>query len=147
MDVKELLARLEARTTVQDPSSNPSTQAASLSEEDLTTALSKLTTLGAGITIVSVGKDTRLVQSVPMELNNDHTTVFQVASESTPLKGCFTLQSLESDLAWSPARAESVASKLVSSGMAWVDLPNGHLTLPEETSYWLPCFLETESLV
>ena len=49
-----------------------------VSEDDMARAIKKLRVLGGGFAVIPVGK-TRLVQSVPGELNMDHTTVLQRA--------------------------------------------------------------------
>lgn len=49
-----------------------------VSEDDMARAIKKLRVLGGGFAVIPVGK-TRLVQSVPGELNMDHTTVLQKA--------------------------------------------------------------------
>ncbi len=49
-----------------------------VSEDDMARALKKLRVLGGGFAVIPVGK-TRLVQSVPGELNMDHTHVLQQA--------------------------------------------------------------------
>lgn len=46
--------------------------------DDLARAIKKLHTLGSGFQIIPVGEK-RIVQSVPGELNMDHTTVLQLA--------------------------------------------------------------------
>ena len=46
--------------------------------DDLARAIKKLHTLGSGFQIIPVGQN-RIVQSVPGELNMDHTTVLQLA--------------------------------------------------------------------
>ncbi len=49
-----------------------------VSEDDMARAIKKLRVLGGGFAVIPVGK-TRLVQSVPGELNMDHTHVLQQA--------------------------------------------------------------------
>ncbi len=49
-----------------------------VSEDDMARAIKKLRVLGGGFIIIPVGKS-RLVQSVPGELNLDHTAVLQKA--------------------------------------------------------------------
>jgi ESCRT-II complex subunit VPS22 len=46
--------------------------------DDLARAIKKLHSLGSGFQIIPVGEN-RIVQSVPGELNMDHTTVLQLA--------------------------------------------------------------------
>lgn len=49
-----------------------------VSEDDMARAIKKVRVLGSGFAVIPVGK-TRLVQSVPGELNMDHTTVLNKA--------------------------------------------------------------------
>ena len=49
-----------------------------VSEDDMARAIKKLRVLGGGFAVIPVGKH-RLVQSVPGELNMDHTAVLQKA--------------------------------------------------------------------
>ena len=49
-----------------------------VSEDDMARAIKKLRVLGGGFAVIPVGK-TRLVQSVPGELNMDHAAVLQKA--------------------------------------------------------------------
>ena len=52
-----------------------------VTEDDLARAIKKLRALGGGFAVIPIGKH-RLVQSVPGELNMDHTTVLQKAEVS-----------------------------------------------------------------
>ena len=52
-----------------------------VTEDDLARAIKKLRVLGGGFAVIPVGKH-RLVQSVPGELNMDHTAVLQKADVS-----------------------------------------------------------------
>ena len=49
---------------------------------DLRSAIKKLKSLGNGFSVIPLGKDRFLVQSVPSELTMDHTTVIQLAEVS-----------------------------------------------------------------
>ena len=49
-----------------------------VTEDDMARAIKKLRVLGGGFAVIPIGKH-RLVQSVPGELNMDHTTVLQKA--------------------------------------------------------------------
>lgn len=49
-----------------------------VSEDDMARAIKKLRVLGGGFAVIPIGKH-RLVQSVPGELNMDHTAVLQKA--------------------------------------------------------------------
>lgn len=88
-----------------------------ISQDDLIRAIKKLSVLGSGFKVIPIGGK-KIVQSVPGELNMDHTTVIQEA-EST---GYVTLSSLFSgSLKWSKDRAAHVIEHLIKEGMVWVD--------------------------
>ncbi len=61
-----------------------------VTEDDLARAIKKLRVLGGGFAVVPVGKQ-RLVQSVPGELNMDHTAVLQQAEVIKNLKIIFVI--------------------------------------------------------
>ncbi|XP_003383211.1 PREDICTED: vacuolar-sorting protein SNF8-like [Amphimedon queenslandica] len=105
-----------------------------VSEEDLARAIKKLRVLGGGFTVIPVG-GRRLVQSVPGELNMDHTAVLQKA-ESTAF---ISKSVLINELKWSEVRAQSVLDHLVREGMAWID----DQASDGERLYWFPGLFET----
>ncbi|NXO07723.1 SNF8 protein, partial [Oriolus oriolus] len=100
-----------------------------VSPDDLLRAIKKLKVLGSGFGIIPVG-GTFLVQSVPAELNMDHTVVLQLAE---PIPGSF--------LAHSQPIPALFQEHLLKEGMAWLDAQ-----APGEPQYWLPAlFTELHS--
>lgn len=99
-----------------------------VSEDDLARAIKKLRILGSGFSIIPVG-GRRLVQSVPGELNMDHTTVLQKAEPTAYT----SIGAMVKDLGWTELRAKGILEHLVREGMAWVDDQN-----TEERLYWFP---------
>ncbi|NXO46464.1 SNF8 protein, partial [Locustella ochotensis] len=73
------------------------------SADDLLRAIKKLKVLGSGFGIIPVG-GTFLVQSVPAELNMDHTVVLQLAEK----KGFVTVSEIRASLKWETERAKQV---------------------------------------
>ncbi|NXN84750.1 SNF8 protein, partial [Bombycilla garrulus] len=71
--------------------------------DDLLRAIKKLKVLGNGFGIIPVG-GTFLVQSVPAELNMDHTVVLQLAEK----KGFVTVSEIRDSLKWETERAKQV---------------------------------------
>ncbi|KAM7029758.1 vacuolar-sorting protein SNF8 isoform 2-T2 [Acridotheres tristis] len=84
-----------------------------VSQDDLLRAIKKLKVLGNGFGIIPVG-GTFLVQSVPAELNMDHTVVLQLAEK----KGFVTVSEIRGSLKWEMERAKQ--DHLLKEGMAWL---------------------------
>ncbi|NWH92793.1 SNF8 protein, partial [Aegithalos caudatus] len=99
-----------------------------VSQDDLLRAIKKLKVLGNGFGIIPVG-GTFLVQSVPAELNMDHTVVLQLAEK----KGFVTVSEIQASLKWEEERAKQVLEHLLKEGMAWLDAQ-----APAEPQFWLP---------
>jgi ESCRT-II complex subunit VPS22 len=81
-------------------------QAKEITADDIERAARKIKILGSGFQVLSVGNQ-RLIQSVPCELNTDHTTVLVLAQK----KGYVTTSVLAKELGWNQDR---IASVLVS---------------------------------
>ncbi|XP_078385557.1 vacuolar-sorting protein SNF8 isoform X2 [Cetorhinus maximus] len=117
-----------------------------VSQDDLIRAIKKLKSLGNGFSIIPVG-GRYLVQSVPAELNMDHTVVLQIAehfcydveiNQTHPLhvlqkNGYVTISEIKSSLKWDTERTNQVLEHLLKEGLAWIDKQ-----APEEPQYWLP---------
>ncbi|XP_025927623.1 vacuolar-sorting protein SNF8 isoform X2 [Apteryx rowi] len=99
-----------------------------VSQDDLLRAIKKLKVLGNGFGIIPVG-GTYLIQSVPAELNMDHTVVLQLAEK----KGYVTVSEIKSSLKWETERAKQVLEHLLKEGMAWLDTQAAG-----DPQYWLP---------
>ncbi|RLV64391.1 hypothetical protein DV515_00017542 [Chloebia gouldiae] len=84
--------------------------------DDLIRAIKKLKVLGSGFGIIPVG-GTFLVQSVPAELNMDHTVVLQLAEK----KGFVTVSEIRDSLSWETERAKQALEHLLKEGVAWLD--------------------------
>ena len=84
-----------------------------VSEDDMARAIKKLRVLGGGFAVIPVGK-TRLVQSVPGELNMDHTAVLQKAEETAHT----SVGILMTELKWTKLRATSILVGVVIS-LGW----------------------------
>ncbi|CAH2301871.1 vacuolar-sorting SNF8 isoform X1 [Pelobates cultripes] len=96
--------------------------------DDIIRAIKKLKVLGSGFGIIPVG-GSYLVQSVPAELNMDHTVVLQFAEK----KGYVTVSEIKASLNWESERAKHVLEHLLKEGLAWIDSQ-----APGEAQYWLP---------
>lgn len=79
--------------------------------DDIERAAKKIKILGSGFQVLSVGSKT-MIQSVPCELNQDHTTVLVVAQE----KFWVSATVLQQKLSWKKDRIDSV---MVKEGL-WV---------------------------
>jgi len=106
--------------------------AQSISVDDIERASKKLKTLGSGFQLLSVGNQ-KMIQSVPCELNNDHTTVLVLAQE----KHFVNPRVLESELKWKKDRIDSVLELLVREGMAWID----DQSETGERAFWFPSLM------
>jgi len=69
-----------------------------------------------------------MIQSVPCELNNDHTTVLALAQN----KGYVLKSELTTQFNWDHERVEIVLNLLLREGIAWID------EQATETQYWIP---------
>uniref|UniRef100_A0A3Q0RYP0 Vacuolar-sorting protein SNF8 n=1 Tax=Amphilophus citrinellus TaxID=61819 RepID=A0A3Q0RYP0_AMPCI len=96
--------------------------------DDLVRAIKKLKVMGNGFGMIPVG-GSYLVQSVPAELNMDHTVVLQLAEK----KGYVTVREIKDSLKWEKERACHVLDHLLKEGLAWLDSQ-----APGEAQYWLP---------
>jgi len=123
LEVSELLLHLE-KTRGKN--------AQQISSDDIERASKKIKILGNGFQVLYVGSKT-MIQSVPCELNQDHTTVLVVAQD----KKYVTPSLLEQKLSWKKDRIQSVLELLLREGMAWVDdqMEGG------ERAYWFPSLM------
>ncbi|XP_077406843.1 vacuolar-sorting protein SNF8 [Vanacampus margaritifer] len=99
-----------------------------VSQDDLVRAIKKLKVMGNGFGMIPVG-GSYLVQSVPAELNMDHTVVLQLAEK----KGYVTVSEIKDSLKWEKERASHVLDHLLKEGLAWLDSQAS-----DEPQYWLP---------
>eukprot|EP01102_Stenamoeba_stenopodia_P022861 TRINITY_DN9680_c0_g1_i2.p1 TRINITY_DN9680_c0_g1~~TRINITY_DN9680_c0_g1_i2.p1 ORF type:complete len:255 (+),score=64.39 TRINITY_DN9680_c0_g1_i2:31-765(+) len=104
--------------------------AQAISQDDIERAIRKLKVLGNGFNIISLGSR-KIIQSVPCELNTDHTAVMVLAQDN---KGCINASKVKQELSWTDARIETVFNLLLQQGMVWVD----DQTLTAERDYWFP---------
>ncbi|GKY97890.1 hypothetical protein MPSEU_000747000 [Mayamaea pseudoterrestris] len=109
-----------------------------ISTPDIVVAIQKLAKLGGGFRMVEVGSTT-LVISVPMELDQDHMTVLELATRdgNGNLDGGgggakVTSHQVQQDAGWSKERADRVLEMLLQQGMVWLDDYKGELY------YWFP---------
>ena len=103
-----------------------------VTQEDVLTAIDKLSVLGSGFAVFRLGRKT-VVRSVPVELNGDHTDLLAAAQEN----GHVSMASVRAKLGWPEDRAASVLHVLLHQGMAMVDDqgPGG------ERLYWFPSLI------
>ena len=103
------------------------------SQEDIKTAIGKLSKLKSGFQIVQVGSTTMVV-SVPTELDEDHKEVMKVAQEQNmhTAGAGITVQHVIKNTNWTEERAKRALDLLLSEGMAWFDEYRG------KEYYWFP---------
>jgi len=100
-----------------------------ISKDDLIQSLKNLKGLGSGFQLIKTGK-TYLIQSMPSEMSDDPSTIFEIAQENG---GSVTVKQVVADLKWEERRAENVLKGLLHNSQAWLDLGSG-----KEEIYWFP---------
>lgn len=95
-------------------------------------AIGKLKILGNGFTVVPLleSRGEFLIQSVPGELNMDHTRAIQAGEDS----GRISVPKLVAQLNWDEERAKRVCEHLVKEGFVWVDEQSDDGFM----QYWFP---------
>lgn len=106
-----------------------SKQAQDVSLDDVMRAIKKLKCLGNGFVLHRLNDGRYLVQSVPAELNMDHTSVLNIAQGT----GHVSIKKLQEKLGWQKERSLLVMDRLVQEGLVWVDDQNS-----EGRLYWFP---------
>ncbi|GAM23169.1 hypothetical protein SAMD00019534_063440 [Acytostelium subglobosum LB1] len=100
-----------------------------ISNDDVEVSISKLKVLGNGYNIFKIDSK-KIVQSVPVELNKDHTEVLIKAQSHN---GSITAAQL-AKLGWNEQRINNVLDVLLTEGMAWID----DQADTKERLYWFP---------
>ncbi|XP_066925986.1 vacuolar-sorting protein SNF8-like [Clytia hemisphaerica] len=106
-----------------------------VSEDDVTRAIKKLSILGSGFQVLPL-QGRKLVQSVPSELNKDHTEILQLAENS----GYTTESQIQQKLGWQKERTTRSLNHLIHEGMVWIDKQDA-----TETLYWVPGYFPEET--
>jgi len=122
IDLVDLRDRVVARRSKNLPD---------VSSEDILRAIAKLEALGSGFRVHTAAGGRTLVQSVPMEFNQDHVAILDSASTN----GHVSVPGLVAGLAWEAHRARTALGQLVKDGMAWVDDQGGEAGV---RTYWFP---------
>ena len=115
---------------------NTSAKGAAYTEHDIITSIQKLSHLGSGFRTITVGKNIIIV-SVPMELDNNHLQVMNIAQEehSNDASDCYgrvTKVQIKNATKWENERIQRSIELLLRQGMAWLDVHDG------VDSYWFP---------
>jgi len=92
--------------------------ATQLSQDDLTYSVGKLSGLGSGFKLITVG-NTHMLLSLPTELNTDHQQVLQLAMSSG--SGSVRSSQIMDQLKWTKHRVDEVLRLMLHEGMVWVD--------------------------
>lgn len=101
---------------------------ASISIEDIHRAVEKISVLGNGFRILSLGGKSVII-SVPLEVTNDHEQLLSVAESEDGMVSAEVMQSLHG---WTDERFALIIRPLLSDGMVWLDLHDG------KASYYFP---------
>eukprot|EP01126_Amoeba_proteus_P009221 TRINITY_DN1349_c0_g1_i10.p1 TRINITY_DN1349_c0_g1~~TRINITY_DN1349_c0_g1_i10.p1 ORF type:complete len:119 (+),score=24.95 TRINITY_DN1349_c0_g1_i10:619-975(+) len=104
-----------------------------ISRYDVERAVQKLEILGNSYKVIKYG-DRLMIQSVPFELNSDHTTVLALA----PALGYLTVPMIQEKQGWASSRIALTLNQLLTEGMIWIDdqEPDGVI------KYWFPSLQE-----
>lgn len=108
MSVEEVVEKLEQN--------NPQLRG-HVVKDDIMRAVDKIKILGDGFRVVRVGRK-HLIVSVPMEINQDHEILMDLAHSN---EGMFTKDMLTHGLHWSDERFNRVLNALLQEGMIWID--------------------------
>jgi ESCRT-II complex subunit VPS22 len=125
MSVAEVKSILSSRKTKFQLGGQKTKQ---YSQEDIKTAINKLTKLGGGFRTVQVGNSTMII-SVPTELDNDHMEIMTLAQIYL---GSISLDQVNEDKGWDTERSKRALDLLLAQGMVWLDVHQGR------TLYWFP---------
>lgn len=106
-----------------------------LTAEDVERAVRTLGALESGFEIVDAG-NVRLVRSVPVELNEDHTMVLNMCGAA----GCATVGEVRRQMGWGEQRALRTFHFLLEKELAWVDEHGG------TTRYWILGLVDGSSI-
>merc|ERR1711862_93078 len=112
-------------------------------KQDIITSIQKLSQLGSGYRTINIGnsdsnKTNVMIISVPMELDNDHLQVMNIASQQQDdndndyCYGRVTKKQIKNVTNWSNDRIQRSIELLVRQGMAWLDVHDGI------DNYWFP---------
>jgi ESCRT-II complex subunit VPS22 len=107
------------------------------SEEDVIRAVQKLSILGNGFKVITMGGKS-MILSVPMELNNDHEHLIQLSRDY----GYISEQLARDAENWSAERFYLVLTPLLRDGMVWVDDHD-----PSERRYMFPSTWKESKLI
>jgi ESCRT-II complex subunit VPS22 len=88
------------------------------SMDDCIRAVKKLHIFGNSFTLIQMKNNRFLLQSVPDELNTDHTQLIQLA-EST--NAYLTAKQIQESVGWEAFRIENVINFMVKEGIVWID--------------------------
>ena len=112
-----------------------------ISLDDIERSISKLKILGSGFDLIrlrnrtnTASPDKIVVQSVPVELNMDHTTILVLAEADD---GHICAESVSEHLPeWSIDRIQGVLDQLLKEGMCWID------SQADVVHYWFPALCD-----
>ena len=108
---------IELHVLIQKLEEMRGTNAQRISGDDVKLAISKLSQLGNGFSLVQIGAQ-KMVVSVPLELSRDHTELLQLARE---IGGYVSLPLCSARLRWREERTNRALKELLREGMVWVD--------------------------
>ncbi len=89
--------------------------------------------LGTGFEVLNIGKETKLIRSVPKELNCDSSALLAYVS-SVGARGQ-SIRQLCQALKWTEGRCNSILQEMMREGQCWIDEMEEK---EKQILYWFP---------
>lgn len=89
-----------------------------ISQDDCIRAIKKLHSFGNSYTLINMKNDRFMVQSLPDELNLDHTKILQLAEVKN---GSLNVDEINDLLGWDAYRIDNVIEFMIKEGIIWID--------------------------
>lgn len=90
-----------------------------VSLDDCRRAIKKLSVFGSAFTLIPMNNGRFMIQSVPDEMNVDHTQIIKLAESN---KGVVTSALILNELKWDPVRIENALNFIIKESIAWLDI-------------------------
>ena len=99
--------------------------------DDISDALNHLQVLGNELELIKIGKH-QYVKNIPQDLNTDQSSILNTAD----VLGYVSISILRDNFGWKKVRCTVAIDELVSNGILWLDIREGH-----ETKYWITSWI------
>lgn len=126
ISMSEVLSQVRAQ--------NKTNLSMAVSAEDVKRAVEKISMLSSGFKIIEMMNGKTMIQSVPLELNNDHDELFTTAAQNDSYVSAIIMQENSN---WPKERFYSVINVLLQEGIVWLDIVSTE-TKSESHRYYVP---------